>query len=392
MNLSADPCNDFYNYACGLANSSVYDLMMEEEELLLRHGFEDLAKPSYNGNSNATLKVVKYYNKCVETTMSDVDYNRYVKQSLDQFIARFNLPLNLFESFPFIRISARIKSEILFYAYEHFLVQPFFKLGSVMEDEKDLLLRNLPLSPTSRQTLIQLADSPACCRFTSGFGFTTQLVTSTNPVRCCYSHQLVNSSILVRTNRSIDLFDEPALTNEECLTDAVTSIVNMILTQLDACNNMYSPLGPTLRTVRMKLLDLRENYLNDKLDLNQYADQAARCVDQIDGALLENPGVYLYTVPGRDAPTLPPRYHNALEVSLYEFPQAHTAICRTDATTGYQSSHLTGQFDVLNVQAFRCPRCLTNAHSVKRCILRSPRCARCYEFNHRKSDVSITPK
>uniref|UniRef100_A0A7E4WD39 Glyco_trans_2-like domain-containing protein n=1 Tax=Panagrellus redivivus TaxID=6233 RepID=A0A7E4WD39_PANRE len=178
--------------------------------------------------------------------------------------------------------------------------------------------------------------------------------------------------------------DEDPLTEEQCLADSVTSMVDQLLTQLQTTNTFYSPGGPTFRTVRMKLLDLKSQYYSNTIDLQQYSDRAARCSEELLDPLMYQWAKSVYTLPRQNPLPFPPTYEG-VEVSLNDFSRAHMQMRRSDRWNGYESTHMRGQFNIVNVEEFRCPRCVTNVHSVETCSAPYPRCAHCWEVGHQTS-------
>uniref|UniRef100_A0AC34Q1X1 Uncharacterized protein n=1 Tax=Panagrolaimus sp. JU765 TaxID=591449 RepID=A0AC34Q1X1_9BILA len=105
LNLTADPCNDFYNYACGSYQQPLsftvyrnrnYDTMAQQ--------LETISQPGYNGNmasSTAIKKTVMFYNQC-KTARNNLNAlikdGQVVKSVLDEFSTYTGLAFNWFDN------------------------------------------------------------------------------------------------------------------------------------------------------------------------------------------------------------------------------------------------------------------------------------------------------
>jgi membrane metallo-endopeptidase-like protein 1 len=111
LNLSADPCNDFYNYACGAYSKrlSFYIYRDNNYEKMAKQ-LEQMVSPGYNGdmvNSTAINNTLDFYKKCKVVTAAmnsdstmppEIKNGSVVKTVLDEFKALTNYTFNLCET------------------------------------------------------------------------------------------------------------------------------------------------------------------------------------------------------------------------------------------------------------------------------------------------------
>uniref|UniRef100_A0A914YUI3 Uncharacterized protein n=1 Tax=Panagrolaimus superbus TaxID=310955 RepID=A0A914YUI3_9BILA len=108
LNLSADPCNDFYNYACGSYNKrlSFYIYRDKNYEKMAKQ-LEMMSQPGYNSDmmqSDAIIKTLTFYKKCKvftnlmnsdKTIPEEIKNGSAVKNVLDEFRGVTNYTFNL---------------------------------------------------------------------------------------------------------------------------------------------------------------------------------------------------------------------------------------------------------------------------------------------------------
>uniref|UniRef100_A0A914Z0G5 Uncharacterized protein n=1 Tax=Panagrolaimus superbus TaxID=310955 RepID=A0A914Z0G5_9BILA len=110
LNLSADPCNDFYSYACGAYNKKLsFYIYRDNNYEVMAKQLEEMVKPGYNGdmlNSTAIDNTLAFYKSCKNVTdamnsgntLPEIKNGSVVKNVLDEFKALTNYSFNLCET------------------------------------------------------------------------------------------------------------------------------------------------------------------------------------------------------------------------------------------------------------------------------------------------------
>uniref|UniRef100_A0A7E4V3S4 Peptidase_M13_N domain-containing protein n=1 Tax=Panagrellus redivivus TaxID=6233 RepID=A0A7E4V3S4_PANRE len=131
MNFSIDPCDDFYNYACG-GSSDNYDVEISQQNArILQSGLEELRHSDLHDHmmsSEAISKVVKYYSACVNEQNGRYNVAEYTRQKVDLFMKEFFqfVSYQFFNDDVALDLDRENLSGLLKYVHDEFHVEPFF--------------------------------------------------------------------------------------------------------------------------------------------------------------------------------------------------------------------------------------------------------------------------
>jgi predicted metalloendopeptidase len=110
LNLTADPCNDFYNYACGAYNKPLsFYIYRNRNYEIMANKLEQIIQPGYNedmADSEAIIKLTTFYKKCKNVTavmssnntLPEIKNGMVVQTVFDEFRAITNYTFNLCET------------------------------------------------------------------------------------------------------------------------------------------------------------------------------------------------------------------------------------------------------------------------------------------------------
>uniref|UniRef100_A0A0N5ANT2 Neprilysin n=1 Tax=Syphacia muris TaxID=451379 RepID=A0A0N5ANT2_9BILA len=99
MNYSADPCEDFYSYACGQYDKSVSFTIIRNKNY--RHIAEEMEKSKYQTVVSALKKTIQFYEAC---KTARIDYEsakkngEAIKQIVDEFSSATGLRFSMFDT------------------------------------------------------------------------------------------------------------------------------------------------------------------------------------------------------------------------------------------------------------------------------------------------------
>uniref|UniRef100_A0A7E4W0T8 CCHC-type domain-containing protein n=1 Tax=Panagrellus redivivus TaxID=6233 RepID=A0A7E4W0T8_PANRE len=174
--------------------------------------------------------------------------------------------------------------------------------------------------------------------------------------------------------------EEDALSKDDCTQDALRSVIDKIIHQLNETDRLFTGNGDKFRNVRSELMLLAKQFDNGDIDINELSISAANIVNTIGVDAVTTANVKAYTV-GPSSEQRFPRVAGT-EAPVTQWSQIYTKLKRTDPNSQYESSHTTGQFQILPTIAFRCSNCISNDHNQNECTAFSIRCACCWKYGH----------
>uniref|UniRef100_A0A0K0DSY4 Peptidase M13 C-terminal domain-containing protein n=1 Tax=Strongyloides stercoralis TaxID=6248 RepID=A0A0K0DSY4_STRER len=102
LNISADPCNNFYNYACGSYNKPLsFNVYRDRNYEIISNAYTKINNNS-NNQPNAVKKALKHYNACINarSNMSTLTEGTQIKKRFNKFVQETGIQFDIMKQNP----------------------------------------------------------------------------------------------------------------------------------------------------------------------------------------------------------------------------------------------------------------------------------------------------
>ncbi|CEF59626.1 Phosphate-regulating neutral endopeptidase [Strongyloides ratti] len=102
LNTSADPCNDFYNYACGsYKNQLSFNVYRDRNYEIISNAYNNINKNPSN-QPDAVKKALKHYNTCINTRINMANYSNgvQIKKKFNKFVQQTGIAFDIMKQTP----------------------------------------------------------------------------------------------------------------------------------------------------------------------------------------------------------------------------------------------------------------------------------------------------